>query len=497
MRLFPIHRFANALAEVLPSGADLRGLASAVLGSPGRSRQAIARWWRGLARPRRHLIVNLFIGLLIALLLTPLHHSQWLRDFEDAALDWVLAINTGTGRFSGGPGFAWIDAGDSTQIAWGEPPMFPRDALARLLTQILASDPTAVVVDIDLAFSGHDADADRQLVEILSQHARNCRSGPCPPVILVKTARLPHGAPPSWRESRVPGLEAVVSASPDLIWAVPYQERSSDLQVRRWRLWFSACDADGHIHSLPSIQLAVAVALGAKDRAAALRALDARLNDGRALCGAESDNHGPTMDPLTIAPSGDSSRQTLRWDNSPIGRRIVFDMPGLTRIPSWERSNGTTAPLLVRIPAIDLLGASDSPIGPVTGRIALLGASHFDAGDMHKTPVGWMPGTLVVANTIHSLVRYGETRSVPMWVKLLIEAALIVLMAVIFQRFRSFWGMVASAVSVLVVLMPLSLWLFNYGVWLDFALPLIAVQLHEIAAAFEEKLHAGKTQDQR
>ena len=40
--------------------------------------------------------------------------------------------------------------------------------------------------------------------------------------------------------------------------------------------------------------------------------------------------------------------------------------------------------------------------------------------------------------------------------------------------------------------LPLSLWLFDTGYWVSFAVPLLAVQFHEMVAALEEALGSGR-----
>jgi len=35
-------------------------------------------------------------------------------------------------------------------------------------------------------------------------------------------------------------------------------------------------------------------------------------------------------------------------------------------------------------------------------------------------------------------------------------------------------------------MIPITFWLFKYGVWLDFAIPLMAVQIHYMHARYEE-----------
>jgi len=95
----------------------------------------------------------------------------------------------------------------------------------------------------------------------------------------------------------------------------------------------------------------------------------------------------------------------------------------------------------------------------------------------------------VLINAIHSLQQYGELSGPPWYLKLLVEAFLILVMSLAFACFDSFWGMVVSGIFIILWLLPLSFAVFRYGVWLDFAIPLLAVQLHQLADEFKERQH--------
>ena len=67
------------------------------------------------------------------------------------------------------------------------------------------------------------------------------------------------------------------------------------------------------------------------------------------------------------------------------------------------------------------------------------------------------------------------------------EILLIILMSVIFAKFCSFWGMIVAGICVIITAIPLIFWLFKYGIWLEFALPLIIMQLYRMSQDFERK----------
>jgi hypothetical protein len=70
--------------------------------------------------------------------------------------------------------------------------------------------------------------------------------------------------------------------------------------------------------------------------------------------------------------------------------------------------------------------------------------------------------------------------------KLLFAVLLIALLSISFSVWNSFWGMIIVGFIIIVAWVPLSVWLFGYGLWFDFALPLVAIQLYQIGVDFEE-----------
>jgi hypothetical protein len=55
----------------------------------------------------------------------------------------------------------------------------------------------------------------------------------------------------------------------------------------------------------------------------------------------------------------------------------------------------------------------------------------------------------------------------------------------VFARLNSFFSYLLCSIVVLIGLVPISFMMFASGVWVDFALPLVAVQLREFASEFE------------
>ena len=126
----------------------------------------------------------------------------------------------------------------------------------------------------------------------------------------------------------------------------------------------------------------------------------------------------------------------------------------------------------------------------ITGRVVVIGGSFWESRDLYLTPLGQMPGFLVLVNAIHSLHQHEEIKPPSLYLKWPITVALIVLISLIFARLSSFWAMLVTSGVIIIALLPISYYLFKAGVWLDFVLPLCAVALHWVAAHTGEHRHA-------
>jgi hypothetical protein len=142
-----------------------------------------------------------------------------------------------------------------------------------------------------------------------------------------------------------------------------------------------------------------------------------------------------------------------------------------------------------RLPAKSITESS-GPISndPVRGKIVIIGASYAASRDIHHTPVGAMPGALIITNAVKSLQQFGQLQSPPGWVKLLIEGVLIILMAWAFAHFNSIGGLILTGIAVALILVPISFYFFKYGIWVNLAAPILGMQLHEVVANYEETL---------
>ena len=500
IRLAVIRKLAHLLARVAPSTQSLARRLHYF--HPGVLLVTLSDWWCRRTRFFRHLVSNMFVGMTIALALAYMHHihNPWLTEFEDAGMDWVMQMHVGTNLSETAIPIAWIDIDEDSYRRWGEPLYTPRKKLARLIEYAAESNPLAIIVDIDLRQSG-----DHQSDDALMEYIRNYSLQSRPPLILARTFRQPvNEASMACSELRNSYIEndSNITASTNIFWASTLFTQDRDRHIRHWRLWEAACTEEGDPVVVPSIQLLVAAIVRSSDVVPvdAVRMLDDELrNFAPADCKAghlteDKDScHTSVRDVNRINVGG------LVLDSSPsqIQQRLIYSIP-------WQRpSSGhvlrgeSLDQLFIRHSAYPVTdGNQNIDRSWLSGRVVIIGGSYVDARDNHATPIGEQPGALILANAINSLLQYGQIQPPTTWQKLIIEAFLILVMSLAFAWFTSFWGMLVSGLVIITVLLPVSFFAFKYGVWLDFAVPLIAVQLHQMAAEFEESRKCPKSENQ-
>lgn len=461
----------------------LRQGGKALRAAPGR----FQAWWRQRGAFARHLLISLLIGLVIESVLHVLHHRLTvLQELEDMAVDGIMKLSWGTALNRPATPFVLLDIDERTYRTWDEPFYIPRNHLLELIDFSVQGHAALVIVDVDLSQRGHDAEADQRLQDYLAHYGTLDR----PPLLLARAFRPPlpgqNGLYPMERRSFLEA-DSRIAQTPLIQWGSTWFELDQDRLLRRWRLWQIACNDQSRPVVAPSLQLLALAFLSQPDANPQQVVSDLR-KQLQPLTPASCDQSITKTKPGTkvaIAEFG----LNVQTDN--LAQRIFYELP-------WRLQAGQAYPLIEmtgnRVPLLSILSAlpiTDGNHKPlfrdaVAGRVVIIGGSFWESRDLHLTPVGQMPGSLVLINAIHSLQQHGEVAPPPLYYKLPIVAALIMLISLVFVRLNSFRAMLAAILLIMFALLPLSYYWFKTGVWLDFSIPLCAVALHWMAARFEE-----------
>lgn len=392
------------------------------------------------------------------------------RVAADDAADRMIRLAEGTrGSTRELPVFTLIDIDDATYLEWGARPVTPRDKLKVILDRISRSKPLAILLDVDLSYSDlSNPGGEASLDEFLRGYPSTS-----PPLLLVRS--LYHGAPfPALPRLRATSYDPSAD-KPNILWGSPLFERDGDGKVRRWRLFAQAC-SDGRPVVLPALHLAAATIMRAS--LASQGAIEA-VNDvprrlarfGADSCGEHTERSGVVLGqqgsypPIEVGGSDASNRVLYRvaWQSNAVSL-------GEVQIPQKG-----SAPLVAIRPANLLLkGDLSNSVPGIEGKLVVVGGSFGDSGDWHDTPIGRMPGTMLLINAIDALAVSGSPREPSRLESAAISTFIIVTTAVCLAFFRPLFASFFAA-GVILVIMLLSLPIFKSGVVLNLAIPAVGV----------------------
>jgi CHASE2 domain-containing sensor protein len=462
-------------------------------------RQKVAEWWLGLSPFPRHLIINICVAAAVGLVL----RQPFVQDNASIAAARAQIISAQMNlmvRFErgshNGPDvrdnrLAWINIDDNAYRAWGVPLMTRRDKLRDLIAFAVKGKPRAVLVDIALT----DANAtnatygryDSTLQQYLEAYPKTCVR-PCPAIILPRLFGAAQeyaytGQPPPAKRALPSFLDASLGTSAQdpwrtdgpVVWASVEADHESDSIIRHWRLWEVACNAAGPASVIPSAPLLAVALLGASPAAnplgSALSKIKTALVPHGTTCARESSialaPSRPTTTTLDLGYPFELTEESLQ-------RLIVYSF-------GWAPP-GTSTQLRTFDDVLDGGAiAANSSADPtyLQGQIVVIGSSFPQGGDIHATPVGEMPGSLILINEMNSLLNDRELKP-NLALTTLVELACIVIIGWLFTKLRPAEAILASLAVIFVLGQGLALLVFRSGIWIDTVVPLLGVVTHEI-----------------
>jgi CHASE2 domain-containing sensor protein len=436
-------------------------------------------------------VKNFILGILIALLLVGLRHGQWVAEIEDLSVDWMMTLYRADIPNEPTPPFVLLDIDEQTNRALEEPAFTPRDKLLKLLKFAVEVHPKLIIIDIAITNRPSVENKelhpdDKALLDYLAAYETDYCQTSCPPILLVRTFRIPQDkrpfAPntePYYLEQRPTFLDNTVAHSPHLYWAATLFEQEYDRILRRWQLWTATCtqNSAGIVPSMPL--LAVTLLVGANQPNSSSHRLKNNLNYYTPLDCTKGLQINETQQP-TIFKLNDN----LNFDLQPtrLSRRILYTLPWHLNKGEWRPNTPDNRPLLTTLSAKNIIDDNnDKPQNNELLRdsITVIGVSHLESRDWHPTPIGWMPGMLILVNSIHSMLQYGILHPPSLWIVLLLTLILITLFSWLLAKYQILWGTL-YAVGVIVIMIPVSIMFFKYGLWLNFAIPWVAIQLRQM-----------------
>ncbi|MBE9561491.1 MAG: CHASE2 domain-containing protein, partial [Proteobacteria bacterium] len=268
--------------------------------------------------------------------------------------------------------------------------------------------------------------------------------------------------PPYYLAQRPTFLDQIVTNSKHIHWVSTQFTREYDLILRRWQLLTPTCTKN-IADVIPSVPLLATSLLFKKDT----QELKQNMHD----CSQFQKNFQQVEFKINDDLIFDLNANRLN-------NRILFTIP-------WYLNPGETLPQLsngrnlLTIMSAKKILEKPSSFDRLHDSITIIGGSNIEGRDWHITPLGWMPGILILVNSIQSLLQYGVLQPPSNWWILLFATILIVSTSFLLIKCGKIWGAVYST-FLIIILIPLSFVLFKYGIWLSFVIPWLAVQFRQI-----------------
>lgn len=362
-----------------------------------------------------------------------------------------------------------IEVDDETRTRWGDPVITPHEAIAGLIEAAREGRARLIVVDLDLS---SDIAGQAPTPELYNELAHYPEAGP--PLYVVRAIRFrgagrgaENGAFVAESYRKTP-YDAVLADRTNLTWISALPSLGGDRVVRKIRFWQTVCEgAQGE--AFPSAALAVAAAL--ENQGAALKAfLDARIAEE---CGGRKP-----------APSAWPSQHRL--DAS-----LPFAFTDSQKMPALDATgfDGKPTALLRRVGAWSLVRVANGQVeaaGEIDpevfrDRAVLIGVTHADSRDIYATPLGSMPGVVILANSVALAKVISGTPEASPFVKNLLAIIFFLVVAFIGIKLQAAPAMTLIGMVGLGTLLLVSQW-FGFATAVEvIALGLTVFALYKIA----------------
>ncbi|MCP4700304.1 MAG: CHASE2 domain-containing protein, partial [Gammaproteobacteria bacterium] len=431
------------------------------------------RIWRRSPLPRAVLLLIAVLSIVYYLPYSPV------RALEEYALDVLIAITQHHISDSSSQ-FVFFDIDDDTyRKSWKKPLLTPRRHIKTLLDIAVEAQAAVVILDIDLSLAGEDGEVLRQTLQDHSASAqcpdrRNQAGKLCTQILLVRFFEF---AGEYWEP--IPSfLDEVVEESPNLHWVSA--SLNTPAFVRAWQPWQSAC-VEGKTELTPGA-VWMAAALLAEPEIGAVGSIY------QALKGFEGGACGTALTQGLLPwqyPQEHTRPLHLELPASSRQQRILYKIDG--------EYHGHS---LLRVwSAADLRpDSAESEYLKAAGQAVLIGGSFPAAGDTKVTPLGNMPGAVVLLNALYSFQQFGQLVSVPFLVCILLCGGAAAGLYFINCRRGIMWTL-ALGTATGIAWFSVSFHLLSYGIWLDFSFAWLVWGMFAVSALYGTPMISVKSQN--
>lgn len=280
-----------------------------------------------------------------------------------------------------------LDVDSDTREAWRASVKVPHSALAQLILVAKNNGAKAIVLDFDLSSEDPDQRSDRALSEVLKSYHQDD-----PTLLLARrvTFRSTENKELAVKGSATTPYDSTVQEKKNVFWITTLNDVGKLRSVKGIRLWQSLCDEPDE-SALPSAALLIAGQFTRRETYESELAKFLHEVAERECLGSRiawPDWIGPKQSKIAVpfaVPDQHSKMSMLEIDTE-TGKKW-----GFYRIP---------ASVVVHRSGEQLLPVQGVAPFTFTDRVVIIGSTDFGNGDFYDTPLGMMPGALVLANSL-------------------------------------------------------------------------------------------------
>jgi len=414
-----------------------------------------------------HFLVNIVIGLSIVVILQFYEHTDFGEDTINRAFDYVIAKEAATSARSGNIAaqknktraeqIIFIDLGSAFEKK-GDPVITPRYELAKSIEAAYSGGAKVIVLDILL----EDRDCcnpehDRMLRKVFQDMiAQKVSTKVIFPVRIGSDGHIKQNL-----------FQDLIETQRIFYPAIPYiSATASDRIVRYWFPFETVNNTSAHQLLWNTSFLAAMLAHGKADE---LRAIGQTIKDEKARR-AYFIKLGSSTDIEISADRDDLYRNRIRF--------FLIPQNTLTDYPAGN--------LFELVNSVD-----EVPYVTFRDKIVIIGNASPDAGDMHLTPAGNMPGMYVIGNALNTILLGLQPPRAPLLLNMAIELLVIILAAYFLSGFPAFIVYIIKTVALIAVLGIISYyWFLKTGVLLNFTFAIVGMGFYDVAVSIEKDLAA-------
>ncbi len=394
----------------------------------------------------------------------------------------------------------FVDIDDNTFMAKEAAGSTNRRFIAELIDKATKQHPIAIIVDLDLSIATADDPFLKQNI---------CKASG-PPLIFTRSLRRDNGrdAPLRLLAWSLSGYEQPLCQPPAAdFFASAGFPRDSDGVVRAWYpaepYWQESSQS---VETMPSVELLLLAMVDRRDKAGCNTAtrLPADCDEvAKAAAielqtGARGAFQGDSghITPGLVRKLTFSSRGDVRLVSGGKAERLFYTVPWRGDSDRRHTDSSQTLRLCGEANATPLIRYYTATRYPDPGvppadracaqRIVLIGGSNGASRDSYITPLGQMPGGMVVLNSINSLLQQGQMHEPPLILRFALGVLFGMLVAALLHQLRFGIAVALAIIIPFVLTYFLARNLLPGGVWLDFNAPIVGIALHAVWEAMTE-----------